>query len=64
VITQVVRQFGRPRGVTGRLAGWLMAYRGSNRQRNLWVVSLLVETLQLNPPVACVLATNPADGQP
>jgi len=23
-----------------------------------------VETLPLNPPVACVLATNPADGQP
>lgn len=41
MITRVVRQFGRPHGVTGRLAGWVMAHRASNRQRNLWVVSLL-----------------------
>lgn len=41
VITQVVRQFGRPHGVTGRVVGRVMAHRGSNRQRNLWVVSLL-----------------------
>jgi ubiquinone/menaquinone biosynthesis C-methylase UbiE len=41
VIAHVVRQFGRPHGVTGRVAGWVMAHRGSNRQRNLWVVSLL-----------------------
>jgi len=41
VITRVVRQFGRPHGVTGRVVGWVMAHRGSNRQRNLWVVSLL-----------------------
>ncbi|PSK98027.1 methyltransferase family protein [Murinocardiopsis flavida] len=39
--TQVVRQFGRPRGVLGRLAGWVMAHRATNRRRNLWVVSLL-----------------------
>lgn len=41
LITQVVRQFHRPHGVPGRLAGWIMAHRASNRQRNLWVVSLL-----------------------
>jgi SAM-dependent methyltransferase len=41
VITRVVGQFGRPHGVTGRAVGWVMAHRGSNRQRNLWVVSLL-----------------------
>jgi ubiquinone/menaquinone biosynthesis C-methylase UbiE len=41
VITSAVRQFGRPRGVAGRLAGWVMAHRGSNRQRNLWVVGVL-----------------------
>jgi SAM-dependent methyltransferase len=41
VITRVVRQFGRPHGAAGRAAGWVMAHRGSNRQRNLWVVSLL-----------------------
>jgi ubiquinone/menaquinone biosynthesis C-methylase UbiE len=37
----MVRQFGHPRGIAGRLAGWVMAHRSSNRQRNCWVVSLL-----------------------
>jgi ubiquinone/menaquinone biosynthesis C-methylase UbiE len=37
----MVGQFGRPRGLAGRAAGWLMAHRSSNRQRNRWVVSLL-----------------------
>src|SRR5262245_43268266 len=37
----IVRRFGRPRGVVGRVAGWVMAHRPSNRQRNGWVVSLL-----------------------
>jgi ubiquinone/menaquinone biosynthesis C-methylase UbiE len=41
VIIQVVRQFGRPHGMRGRLAGYVMAHRASNRQRTLWVVSLL-----------------------
>ena len=41
VLRQVVRQFHRPRGVGGRLAGWVMAHRSSNHRRNLWVVSLL-----------------------
>lgn len=41
VITAVVRQFGHPRGIGGRLAGWVMAHRSSNRRRNRWVVSLL-----------------------
>jgi ubiquinone/menaquinone biosynthesis C-methylase UbiE len=36
-----VRQFHHPRGHTGRVVGWIMAHRSSNRQRNLWVVSLL-----------------------
>ncbi|XVQ06251.1 class I SAM-dependent methyltransferase [Spirillospora sp. CA-255316] len=36
-----VRQFGRPRGIGGRMAGWVMAHRRSNRQRNGWAVSLL-----------------------
>jgi len=38
---RVVRQFGNPHGGPGRLAGWVMAHRSSNRRRNLWVVSLL-----------------------
>jgi ubiquinone/menaquinone biosynthesis C-methylase UbiE len=36
-----VSQFGRPRGTLGKVAGWVMAHRSSNRQRNRWVVSLL-----------------------
>jgi ubiquinone/menaquinone biosynthesis C-methylase UbiE len=40
-ITALIRQFGHPRGVAGRMAGWFMAHRGSNRQRNRWAVSLL-----------------------
>jgi SAM-dependent methyltransferase len=38
---RVRAQFGRPTGVPGRMAGWLMAYRSSNRRRNAWAVSLL-----------------------
>jgi ubiquinone/menaquinone biosynthesis C-methylase UbiE len=37
----VVSQFGRPRGVLGRLAGTVMAHRRSNVERSLWTVSLL-----------------------
>lgn len=40
-IGRVVRQFGHPRGIAGRMAGWVMAHRRSNQQRNSWVVSLL-----------------------
>lgn len=38
---RVVRQFHHPRGVAGRMVGWVMAHRRSNRQRNKWAVSLL-----------------------
>jgi len=41
VITAVVGQFGHPRGIGGWLAGRVMAHRSSNKQRTLWVVSLL-----------------------
>jgi ubiquinone/menaquinone biosynthesis C-methylase UbiE len=40
-IVRMVRQFGNPRGVPGRMAGWIMAHRGSNRRRNRWAVALL-----------------------
>jgi ubiquinone/menaquinone biosynthesis C-methylase UbiE len=40
-IGKLVRQFGHPRGLAGRAAGWVMGHRRSNRQRNRWVVSLL-----------------------
>ena len=36
-----VKQFGRPSGFWGRVAGWIMATRPSNLERNLWTVELL-----------------------
>jgi SAM-dependent methyltransferase len=41
LIAAIVGQFGHPRGTAGSIAGWVMAHRPSNRQRNRWVVSLL-----------------------
>jgi SAM-dependent methyltransferase len=41
IIVAIVRQFGRPRGAAGNAAGWVMAHRTSNRQRNTRMVSLL-----------------------
>jgi hypothetical protein len=37
----IVNQFSHPRGTARRVAGWVMAHRPSNRQRNRRVVSLL-----------------------
>jgi SAM-dependent methyltransferase len=37
----MMRQFGRPRGLGGRLAGWVMAHRSSNVARSRWAVGLL-----------------------
>ena len=37
----VVRQFRQPSGVVGHLAGWIMARRPSNIERNLWTLELL-----------------------
>jgi protein-L-isoaspartate O-methyltransferase len=40
--TQAARsQSEKPTGLRGRLAGWLMAHRSSNRERNAWAVTLL-----------------------
>ena len=41
MVRAIVGQFHRPHGVGGHLAGWVMAHRSSNRERNRWVVSLL-----------------------
>lgn len=41
LLRQVVDQFHRPHGLSGRIVGWIMARRSSNRRRSLWVVSLL-----------------------
>jgi SAM-dependent methyltransferase len=40
LMTRVRAQFGRPTGLSGRVVGWIMASRASNRQRNVWTVSL------------------------
>jgi SAM-dependent methyltransferase len=40
-IRAVIGQFHRPRGLGGRVAGWVMAHRESNRKRNAWAVGLL-----------------------
>ncbi len=37
----VASQFERPRGMLGRMTGWIMAHRRSNRDRNRWTVDLL-----------------------
>jgi SAM-dependent methyltransferase len=37
----LVGQFHQPHGFGGRAAGWVMAKRGSNRERNIWAVGLL-----------------------
>jgi SAM-dependent methyltransferase len=41
VVARARAQFGRPTGFPGRIAGWVMAHRSSNRRRNVWAVSLL-----------------------
>jgi SAM-dependent methyltransferase len=41
VVARIVDQFHRPRGPVGHLVGWIMANRSSNRERNIWAVSLL-----------------------
>lgn len=37
----VVRQFRRPSGLLGHVAGWIMATRASNQARNRWTLDLL-----------------------
>jgi ubiquinone/menaquinone biosynthesis C-methylase UbiE len=41
VLRRGVRQFHHPRGIPGRLAGFVMAHRDSNVRRNRWVAALL-----------------------
>lgn len=38
---RLISQFKKPSGVSGLLAGKLMYYRRSNRERNRWMISLL-----------------------
>lgn len=37
----IIAQFGRPRGLVGRLVGWIMANRAGGVQRSRWSVDLL-----------------------
>lgn len=41
ITSYIVSQFQKPSGAGGRVAGWIMANRPSNRRRNLWTVDLL-----------------------
>jgi ubiquinone/menaquinone biosynthesis C-methylase UbiE len=41
IVRHARAQFGRPAGFSGRVVGWIMASRPSNRRRNVWTVSLL-----------------------
>ncbi len=41
IVKRVRAQFERPTGFAGRVVGWILASRPSNRRRNAWVVSLL-----------------------
>jgi ubiquinone/menaquinone biosynthesis C-methylase UbiE len=41
LLRRIVLQFHHPRGLPGRLVGWEMALRPSNRRRNAWAVSLM-----------------------
>jgi hypothetical protein len=40
-IESVYRQFHKPTGFLGSVAGWIMANRPSNIERNRWTVDLL-----------------------
>jgi SAM-dependent methyltransferase len=40
-VSKLLNQFHRPEGALGHLAGWILANRKSNRERNLWTLGLL-----------------------
>lgn len=41
MMAEIYRQFERPHGALGALAGFVMSHRPSNRERNRWTVDLL-----------------------
>ena len=41
ITTQLISQFGEPRGATGHVVGWVMGHRRSNVERGRWAVGLL-----------------------
>ena len=67
IFSAVYRQFRRPSGILGYLAGWIMANRLSNRARNRWTISLLgikpgdrVLEIGFGPGIAIELAARKA----
>jgi SAM-dependent methyltransferase len=41
ITTQLISQFGEPRGATGHVVGWVMGHRRSNVERSRWAVGQL-----------------------
>ena len=41
ITTQLISQFGEPRGATGHVVGWVMGHRRSNVERSRWAIGLL-----------------------
>jgi hypothetical protein len=41
MMTHIYRQFERPHGALGALAGFVMSHRPSNKERNRWTVDLI-----------------------
>jgi ubiquinone/menaquinone biosynthesis C-methylase UbiE len=39
--SSLLSQFGRPRGLLGHVAGWILAGRGTNLVRNRWTVDIV-----------------------
>ncbi|MGI9596703.1 MAG: class I SAM-dependent methyltransferase, partial [Acidimicrobiales bacterium] len=61
LVTHLTSQFSRPRGQLGMVAGRIMSRRGSNVDRNLWLVGLLDlqpdhRVLELGPGPGIALA--------
>ena len=63
--SNIIEQFRRPAGPVGSVAGWIMAHRSSNLERNRWTVSLLgiekgdrILELGFGPGVAIGLAAH------
>lgn len=68
---RLVRQFHKPEGVLGHVAGWIMSHRDSNIERSLWSVDLLdvapadrVLELGFGPGVAIRALSDRVDGGP
>ena len=50
MMTHIYRQFERPHGALGALAGFVMSHRPSNRERNRWTVDLIAPEARCSRP--------------